>query len=83
MHLLLKDIVEAGRPLAAAEAGGVAAVVYHERHPPRMHVGVQAVHRLDDGLVADLAVRVALQPRPSPVSGHVKLCVVLACSMVQ
>ena len=59
-HLLFEDVIEAGRPLAAAETGGVRAVVHHECHAPSVHVRVQTVHRLDDGLVADFAVWVAL-----------------------
>jgi len=39
------------------------AVVHHECHTTSMHVWVEAVHCLNDGLVADLAVRVALLPQ--------------------
>mmetsp|Transcript_25254 Transcript_25254/g.63640 ORF Transcript_25254/g.63640 Transcript_25254/m.63640 type:complete len:256 (+) Transcript_25254:75-842(+) len=60
VRLLLQHVVEARRPLARAQAGGVRAVVHHEGDAARVHVGVQAVHRLDDGLIADLAVAVAL-----------------------
>mmetsp|Transcript_34561 Transcript_34561/g.87392 ORF Transcript_34561/g.87392 Transcript_34561/m.87392 type:complete len:346 (+) Transcript_34561:220-1257(+) len=58
--LLLQDVVEAGSPLAGAQAGGVRAVVHHEGDAARVHVGVQGVHGLNDGLVADLGVAVAL-----------------------
>lgn len=63
VRLLLQDVVKARRPLAAAKAGCVGAVVHHEGHAASVHVGVQAVHCFDDGLVADLAVRVALRQK--------------------
>ena len=45
-HLLPQIVVETRGPLAAAQARGVAAVVHHERHAPRMHVRIERVHRL-------------------------------------
>ncbi len=60
-RLLRQVVVEAGRPLAGAHARGVRAVVHHERDAAGVHVRVQAVHRLDDRLVADLRIRVPLQ----------------------
>mmetsp|Transcript_35731 Transcript_35731/g.79489 ORF Transcript_35731/g.79489 Transcript_35731/m.79489 type:complete len:676 (+) Transcript_35731:58-2085(+) len=58
--LLLQDVVKAGGPLAAAQAGSVGAVVNHEGNTAGVHVGVQGVHSLNDGLIADLGVGVAL-----------------------
>lgn len=58
--LLGEDVVEAGRPLAGAEAGGVRAVVHHEGDAAGVHVRVERVDGLDDGLIADLRVGVAL-----------------------
>lgn len=58
--LLVEDVVEPRGPLAGAQAGGVGAVVHHEGHAAGVHVGVQRVNGLDDGLVADLGVGVAL-----------------------
>lgn len=60
IRLLIEDVVKSGRPLAAAEASGIRAVVNHEGDATGVHVGVQAVDCLDDRLVADLAVRMAL-----------------------
>mmetsp|Transcript_5044 Transcript_5044/g.11504 ORF Transcript_5044/g.11504 Transcript_5044/m.11504 type:complete len:533 (+) Transcript_5044:296-1894(+) len=59
-RLLLDDVVEARRPLARSEARRVRAVVHHECDTLRVHVGVQAVHSLDDRLVAHLAEPVSL-----------------------
>ena len=44
--LLVQHVVKAGRPLAAAQAGCVGAVVHHEGHAPCVHVGVERVHSL-------------------------------------
>ena len=38
------------RPLARPQARRVGAVVHHECHAAGMHVGVERVHGLDDGL---------------------------------
>ncbi len=46
--LLLQDVVESRRPLAAAQARGVRAVVHHECNAARVHVRVQRVHSLQD-----------------------------------
>mmetsp|Transcript_79567 Transcript_79567/g.192796 ORF Transcript_79567/g.192796 Transcript_79567/m.192796 type:complete len:601 (-) Transcript_79567:30-1832(-) len=60
IRLLLEVVVEARRPLARAEARGVGAVVHHERDAAGVHVGVEGVDSLDDGLVANLGEGVAL-----------------------
>ena len=59
-RLLRQVVVESGRPLPRPHARGVRAVVHHERDAAGVHVRVEAVHRLDDRLVADLRVRVPL-----------------------
>ena len=48
-HLLLEDVIEAGRPLAAAEACRVRAVVHHEGDAARVHVRVERVNGLQRG----------------------------------
>ena len=54
VRLLGEHVVEAGRPLAAAEAGGDRAVVDHVRDAARVHVRVERVDALDHRLVDHL-----------------------------
>eukprot|EP00967_Tisochrysis_lutea_P020466 scaffold23240_cov27-Tisochrysis_lutea.AAC.4 len=58
--LLSKDVVEAGCPLARAEAGDAA----------RVHVRVERVDRLDDRLVDDLREHVAIVDKAVDLGHH-------------
>mmetsp|Transcript_31421 Transcript_31421/g.60588 ORF Transcript_31421/g.60588 Transcript_31421/m.60588 type:complete len:506 (+) Transcript_31421:387-1904(+) len=60
VRALHQVVVKAGSPLARPQASCVGAIVHHEGHPTRVHIRVQRVHSLDDGLVAHLGVGVAL-----------------------
>ncbi len=61
IRLLFQDVVKPRCPFPASKARCVRAVVHHERNTPGMHVWIQTVGGLNDALIADLTVWVALQ----------------------
>lgn len=66
VRLLVQDVVEAGRPLARAQARGVAAVVDHERDAARVHVRVERVDGLRElGSIQRFAVAPRSRARKS------------------
>ena len=67
---LAQQVVEARRPFAAAQARGGRTVVDHVADPARVHVGVQAIDRLDHRFVDDLRVGVVVPRQHVDLGDH-------------
>jgi len=70
LRVLLEEVVVAGGPATRTKTRRMTAVVDHEGHALEVHVRVQGVDRLDDGLVCDLGVAVPLRHEEVALGDH-------------